>query len=363
MNLTQRRSRHRWRAPLSAVGRTRLIVAAVVVLAAVLVPMTLGPMITPEPERTSASDDPESSPTPTGYDEDYLAPPGARGRPPEVSPAPGGPPPASDEEVRPSHASPCGEFPSFPDETCTGWRHTGVELRLCPNEIDESNVTLDGCRFEGTLTVRGSDVTITRSLVIGGNVRRVDDQAPLTLIDVEIDGSGREWPNNESALSGYNYSCIRCHIHSTSRGVQLHNNVRIEGSYIHGFPYLAGAHKTAVGAHGGRNLTVIHNNLDCDIPGCSAALSLYGDFAPIENVLIAQNLFNTVGSYCTYGGSVGSKPYPVGTDIRYLDNRFGKLHSQDCGMYGPVTSFDSRHRGNRWEGNEWADGSGEVTPD
>lgn len=293
----------------------------------------------------TASSDPTGEPDTTGP---HFRP-GPFGDPPRTSPAPGA-----------LAASPCGPFPSFPDASCTGWEHTGVTLRDCPSAVVEPGAELDGCRFADGLYIQAPNVTITRSL-IEGIVEPHDDLQNLMLIDVEIDGSGYQDPNSAAAIGNINYTCIRCDIHDTGRGANLDDNVHIEASYLHDFPNMGENHLTAIGSNGGSNFTIVHNNLECAVYGCSAALSLYGDFAPIDDVLIQHNLLNTYGSYCTYAGSVEGKAYPVGTNIRYLDNRFGKKFRPDCGAYGPVASWLDGD-GNVWRGNEWADGSGPVKP-
>ena len=285
-------------------------------------------------------------------DPDRRSPPVPLGQPPSVAQA--GPPAAG------GSGSGCGAFPNFPDQSCTGWRHTGVSLRDCPTTITEAGADLDGCRFPGGVTILASNVTITRSL-IHGLVEPHDSLQGLTLVDVEIDGSGQPDPNGEAAIGNGDYTCLRCHIHSSGRGANLDGNVRIEDSYLHGFVYTNGVHQTAIGSNGGSGFTIVHNNLECSTDGCSAALAMYGDFFAIEDVLVERNLFNTTGSFCTYAGSVEGKPFPVGTGIRYLDNRFGKKFHPDCGIYGTVTSWGDR-QGNVWQGNQWLDGSGPVNP-
>jgi hypothetical protein len=283
-----------------------------------------------------------------------------------------GPRPTVPPSPPPTTASPsapgkgCGAFPAVPDETCTGWQHTGVTLHDCPNVVTAANTTLDGCRFTGGLTIQAGNATITRSRVEG----RVDatyltnwSLRGLRLVDVEIDGGGAVDPNGRAAIGNDDYTCIRCHIHGTGRGANLGDNVTIQDSYLHGWVYVAGAHQTAIGSNGGGNYTIVHNNLVCDSngPGCSSALSLYGDFSPINNVLVQNNLFNTNGAYCTYGGSTSAKPYPRGTNIRYLDNLFGKKYNRGCGLYGPVAAWEY-YDGDVWSGNRWQDGSGTVDP-
>lgn len=274
--------------------------------------------------------------------------------------APAMPPPSSPP---PSQSGNCPPFPDFPDEKCTGWKHTGVTLATqnCPTTINTNGATYDSCLFKGTVLINASNVTIKRSR-IEGRVQALSgsDLRGLQLIDVEIDGMGRH-DHNQAALGNSNYNCTRCHVHSTGRGANMTNNAQIEDSYLHGWVTQGDDHETAIGSNGGSGNKVIHNNAICDSGGCSAALSFYGDFAPVNDILVEKNLFNTKGSYCTYAGSVSGKPHPKGTNIRYIDNHFGKLYNPRCGFYGAVDSWASGS-GNVWSGNVWADGSGPVNP-
>lgn len=240
--------------------------------------------------------------------------------------------------------SPCSPFPEFPNASCTGWEHTGVTLDDCPAEVTEAGAELDGCRFEGGVRVKAPDVTISRSLV-EGFVWPDGDLQGLVLVDVEIDAGGRD---DRVALGTSNFTCIRCHIHGIGRSSNLVSNVHIESSYV-----------TGIGSNGGSGFTIVHNSITCS--GCSAALWLWTDFAPIDDVLVERNLFNTTGSYCTYAGTDQDSEHPPATNVRYLDNRFGTDLEPDCGRHGPVTSWGDGG-GNQWQGNEWADGSGPVIP-
>jgi hypothetical protein len=262
----------------------------------------------------------------------------------------------------PGQAGPavCPEFPEFPDESCTGYRHTGVELRDCPNVIEQDGLELDGCRFGPDLIIQASDVTITRSFVDGTvYATYLTDWSlgNLTLIDVEIDGGQRVVDGRTAAIGDDDYTCIRCDMHGSERGANMGSNVHIEESYMHDFIHVANSHQSAVGTNGGVNLTLIHNNMDCESTGdsCSTALALYPDFEPVDNVLVQHNLFNTNGGYCTYGG------FEEGTNIRYLDNIFGTKYYPQCGIWGPVAAFRADAEGNQWRGNRYPDGT-EVEP-
>ena len=80
---------------------------------------------------------------------------------------------------------------------------------------------------------------------------------------------------------------------------------------------------------------------------------MYGDFAPVDGLLVQGNLLATTGSYCAYGGSLPSKPYPDGSNIRFIDNHFSTRYNDTCGRYGPIAHFDEGARGNEWTGNVW----------
>jgi hypothetical protein len=282
---------------------------------------------------------------------------------------PTAPPPSPTTQPAPVPVPPvagaCPAFPAVPDANCTGWQHTGVQLHSCPSTVTTANAVLDSCRFAGGLTVQASNVTISRSRVEGRVMATYLTNwslGGLRLTDVEIDGGGNA-DNGQAAIGNDNYTCVRCHIHGTGRGANLGRNVTIQDSYLHDWVYINGAHQTAIGSNGGSGFRIIHNNLICNSggPGCSAALSFYGDFAPVNDVLVQNNLLNTNGAYCTFAGSTTAKPFPRGTNIRYIDNLFGKMYNKGCGLYGPVATWEY-YEGNVWTGNRWQDGSGAINP-
>lgn len=262
----------------------------------------------------------------------------------------------------------CPAFPAFPDEKCTGYKHNGItvdqlttDTTKCPQNLNVAGKTYDRCKFVNGVSVGASNVTITNSLVLG-RVNAPYTRTNLVLQDVEIDGQNSD-PNGQSGIGDYSYTCVRCDVHGTGRGAALGDDVIIKDSYFHDFYYVNGAHQTAVGNNGAAHNQIIHNNLLCNSDGCSAALSLYGDFGQVNDILIQNNLFNTTGSFCTYaGGNETTKAYPNGTNIRYVDNVFGKKYHTGCGIYGPVSFWNANSTGNVWTGNIWQDGSGAVSP-
>lgn len=243
----------------------------------------------------------------------------------------------------------------MPDAACTGVP-PGVALHPCSTTISAPG-QYDSCLFTGGLDVNAANVTITRSRVLGivGGSTTYNPSRNLRLVDVEIDGGTTIDPNGRAAIGEDGYSCLRCHVHRTGRGANAGTNVEIRDSLFYDFGSVSSAHITAIGGNGGQHGVIIHNNLRCNIVagragGCSAAFSLYGDFEQIDDWLAQNNSFTTVNGYCTYGGSVGGKPYPHATNVRFVDNRFGPC------QYGAVAGWEW-NAGNIWSGNRWQDGT------
>lgn len=259
----------------------------------------------------------------------------------------------------------CPAFPAFPDGNCTGVP-AGTTLKNCNTVVEADNAKLDSCLFDGGLLVRGKNVTVTNSKIKG--LVAADyvlnwNLSGLKLQDVEIDGTGHVTANGEAAIGYDNYTCIRCNVHHSGRGFNFQNNVTIKDSWAHDFTYVDGAHQSAAGSNGGSGNVVTHNRFNCSSQGCSGALVMYGDFHPVDNVEIKNNLFDG-GAYCLYAGSTGEssgKPYPHGTNIKIIDNMFGKSVEPRCGFYGPVAAWEA-NTGNVWSSNTWQDGSGSVNP-
>lgn len=268
-------------------------------------------------------------------------------------------------------ASRCPAFPAMPDASCTGVI-AGTALKDCGSGriiLSTPDAVYEGCRFAGEVIVMAKNITLRNSLVLG----RVDagDQSPgnnLTLVDVEIDGSGSSGANNVPSLGFTGFSCTRCNVHGGGHGIAAEGNAHVEDSWIHDFVAVsADDHMGAIAAHGGTGVKVIHSVVECSYSGpydglCSSAVGMYGDFAQLDDYEFRNNLFDTKDGYGVYGGSAASKPYPNATKIRFIDNLFGKKFNPKCGYYGPVTSFDVAGAGNVWSGNHWKDGSGAVDP-
>jgi hypothetical protein len=241
---------------------------------------------------------------------------------------------------------------AFPNASTTGVPE-GVALKPWTGgrTITQAGTVIDGYLIEGGLEIRADNVTIKNSLVRGGRIAAGygSEQTGLMIMDTTLDGQNKN--PNVSAVGDANFTCIRCDVHGFGNGFRMYKNVTVQDSWIHDLCcYTPGDHRNAIGSNGGSNFTIKNNVIDCGIGGCSGALTLYGDFAPIENVLVERNLLMTVGGYCTHAGSDPGKAYPRGTNIRYLDNHFSQKYNPTCGGYGPVVNW-ANNPGNLWSGN------------
>lgn len=270
----------------------------------------------------------------------------------------------------------CPPYPSFPDENCTGWEHTGVTLSNCDHLVDTNGTgdgwiwednpikTFDKCYFSGNLTIQAPGITITRSQVHGSISHHGSNGYSLRglqLIDVELEQEGVAVPRG--AIGGNDWSCVRCDAHHGVTGMHFGDNTHIRDSYVHDMQWLDGSHGSgiATGQDHGSNSTIIHNNIQCNRvngpPICSSALSIYpeddnGDGQTVKNVEVKENLFNATGAYCVYAVSI------PGSNINFINNVFGKKFYPGCAGYGPVTGYGSA--GGAWINNVWAEGSGHT---
>lgn len=258
----------------------------------------------------------------------------------------------------------CPALPAFPDENCTGYAHTGVTLHACSTPLTQP--TYDSCLFTGEVNVSASNITVTRSKIVGYvDFRTVDDGSlrGLTLTDVEIDSTNYQ---GGATIGNNDYTCIRCNIHGGTRGFNVGYNVTIKDSYSHGWHSQPSDHITGIGSNGGAHNTIDHNNISCDILNdstgyaCSSGLSVYGDDPPgNDDWTITNNLINSGSSYCMVIAGPPSKPYPF-TNMRVTGNHFGNmgahargLPDSQCTEYGPISTNSSSWgvNGNVWSGN------------
>src|SRR6266545_3627010 len=185
--------------------------------------------------------------------------------------------------------------------------------------------------------------------------------APVLIEDTEID----DGPRLHDAVGADNFTVLRSEIVGGNRGIYCRRSCTVQDSWVHG-TYVQDAWH-ASGMRASQGSTFVHNRIACDwlTPtaqdgGCSADVTMYGDFEPVANVLVQGNLFvaNPTGAaFCSYGGSSAGKPYSgAAHDIRFVGNVFQRGSNGKCAAYGPIDSFDPTRPGNLWSQNVWDSG-------
>ena len=248
----------------------------------------------------------------------------------------------------------------WPDESNTGVPK-GTKLRPSGSlTVTQPGTVVDGLHVNGCIEILASNVTVRRTLVRGG-VCGADHAIDIgygsakyrgiLIEDVEIDGARTQ--ARGAAIGNSGFTCRRCNIHGTARGVQMSSDVVVEDSYIHDLYGTPTSENAPIQTNGGSRFVIRHNNLLMDeMPGGTSALALFGEFGAIDDLLVERNLFNG-GTYCVYAASDPTKPYPVATRARFVGNVFGRALHRNCGLYGPVTAWSGKGRGNVWSGNHW----------
>lgn len=223
-----------------------------------------------------------------------------------------------------------------------------------------TNVDALGC---GQLIIATKNVTITKSLLPRVESTYGDGDSSVTLADSTV----RAGAFSDGAIWGYNITAARVNVSGGQHSFHCNDNCTLTDSWLHDQynPAGLGYHNNAFISNGGSNMVIRHNTLHCTAilnstnGGCTADVSLFGDFDPITNVTVENNLLkanNSSISYCAYGGYSPAKAYPIATGIRFINNVFERGANRKCGVYGPVTSFQSSATGNYWSGNKFDDG-------
>ena len=206
-------------------------------------------------------------------------------------------------------------------------------------------------------------LTIRNSLLPRVEMTDPDTASSLAISDSEVRAPGYY----EGAVWGGNLTLTRVEVTGGQHSVHCQSNCTVTDSWLHA-QYNDPAksfHTNAFITNGGHGIVLKHNTLHCDSTlnandgGCTADVSLFGDFEKVYDVLVEGNYLRANGSsisYCAYGGYQPTKRYPVATQIRYVDNVFERGSNRKCGVYGPVTSFQASATGNVWSGNRYDDG-------
>jgi hypothetical protein len=240
------------------------------------------------------------------------------------------------------------------------------------------------CTLIETVVLSGVDATgVCPAIVVQAPGVRIEDsrvprvESTATQVDptfsvevVDSDVVAGAWIGG--AVWGSNLTVRRVEVTGGQHSVHCGTGCVVEDSWLHDQhnPDGEAAHNNAFITNGGTDMVVRHNTLHCTPGlnatggGCTADLSLFGDFEPVRDVLVEDNLFKANDesiSYCAYGGDAPGKPFPEATGIVFRGNVFERGANGKCGVYGPVTSFAPGSAGNAWDDNTWDDGT-PLTP-
>jgi hypothetical protein len=100
----------------------------------------------------------------------------------------------------------------------------------------------------------------------------------------------------------------------------------------------------------------VTEHIDINTACGTAAWELAKDFGTFGDVLTERNLFNG-GSYCAYAAIVvPMNSNGQATNIRFLNNVFGREYHASCGVNGPIAQWGPAG------GSSGAGTSGETAP-
>ena len=261
-----------------------------------------------------------------------------------------------------------------PTPTLTGWpdaTNTGVPAGTTltkytgPCTITTAAAVLNSVDASGcsAILIRAKNVTIKNSLT--PRIDATDWTGPsVSITDSTVKGGA--W--SDGSIWGYNITALRVNVTGSQHSVHCAGNCSVTDSWLHDQynPTGQSYHNNAFITNGGSNMVLKHNTLACTPllnatdGGCTSNVSLFGDFEPVDNVTVENNLLkanNSSISFCAYGGWEPSKPHPNSTNIKFLNNVFERGANGKCGVYGPVTSFQTTATGNIWSGNTFDDGT------
>jgi hypothetical protein len=237
-----------------------------------------------------------------------------------------------------------------PNATNTGPTNTSILRASGSITVTQDGAVIENVNVTGTINVQANNVTI-RNFRINANgaghaINYAGGKRGLVVEDGEVSNFGEA----AIGLNYTNYTARRLNVHHSQRdGFKAEGNVLIENNWVHYLGMLKGAHADGVQSSKGSGLTVRGNNFDLpwDIGvESTSAFMIKSDFGPIDNVLIENNWLNG-GQYTIYvmAGSFGGQSYPAPTNVRILNNKFGRdFH---YGLYYPGAA--TVRQGNVWE--------------
>jgi hypothetical protein len=349
------RRRHRRAVALAASGG--ILVAGAVVAALVVV------FVHPEPVVPTSSA--ASAPVSPGVD--ASQPSGS----PSAAPSPsasasGSPSPSASRTPGPSRRPVAGgpRVTGWPDASSTG---VPKSVALKPSSdlvITTAGTVINGLDVHGAIRVEADNVTIKNTRVTNDGkadwgIMQWFDASGLVIQDTQIRGNGTQEMGQGIQNFGGDLTVRRVDISHISDGIATVQGL-IEDSYIHDPQVFDGDHVDLIqatsGPPSGKSLTIRHN-LVINPASQTSAIALFQDFGVPHDTLVENN-YLAGGAYTVYGGD-GGKGQP--TNVRFLNNTFGRDVYPNCGYNGPVAYWSSDGAGNAWSGNVWAQTGAPVT--
>jgi hypothetical protein len=235
-----------------------------------------------------------------------------------------------------------------------------------PCVITTAGYVIDAKLVNCSLKIQASGVVIKNSQ-INGTIENAEGSATsFAITDSLVDAT----PGMVATVTGImsdNFTVLRTEVVGGNRGIYCRHNCTVTDSWVHGTEVPSDSSKHASAARASQGSTFIHNRLHCEaIPngvggGCSADLTMYGDFEAVQNIHVENNLFeanNTGIGFCAYGGSSPTKPFSTqAANVVYVNNVFERGPNGKCGQYGPIFHFDTARPGHQWINNKFDNGA------
>ena len=211
------------------------------------------------------------------------------------------------------------------------------------------------------LIIHTTGVVIDKSLVPRVDSIYGDGSSSVTITDSDVRaGSGLD-----GALWGYNITARRVDVTGGQHSFHCNNNCELTDSWLHDQynPDGGSYHNNAFISNGGHTwccattrctARAILNSTD---GGCTADVSLFGDFDPIDDVLVENNFLranNSSISYCAYGGR---RVEALRRDQHPLhQQRLRAWRQPQVRRLRPGDVVRAGAAGNVWSGNVWDSG-------
>jgi len=247
-----------------------------------------------------------------------------------------------------------------------------------PLNISTSGTVIDHALINGCFYIAATNVTIENSLINNGPscfaaivlATSLPTQG-LQVNHVTVNGldqpSGGTNAETYAIFSGSNVSVDAVNIYGFTEPIASCNNVTVTNSWIHDLLVTSWSHNEDLycGGTGGGSLILRHNRLENQDNG-AATIALFGDYSPVQNVTVDDNLLDG-GGYTIYGGHDSSKAFGLqDANVKITNNRWMRTPEAGAfwpngGYFGPVTAFSYTSPGDVWTGNVWDDTGTPIT--